>query len=336
MAGEGTEARPEAQRSPKAPSLLGSTLGRLDWARAGEAIAGETTTPRSRAVDADLTKRITRRYRAEVEKTERDRLQRYVRLEQQVEVMPDQHQMARTVKNELENVQKKAGMEAISYTTWDDALGSEEMKKRLEFLSWYALNGESKEELPDVCYEGEFLYGLRHGKGKHTYQGEVYEGSWLWGQRHGKGVCIQTDGTKVIGSWKDGKLEGAVTIEGKTGGTLFEGEFKAGKRDGFGRQVFPNGDTYAGGWKDGIMHDRGVYHFANGDHLEGIWHEGKYHGPAYFRGADGSVSRRVYQNGVLLTCQDYFLESQKFSKEMSRDVMQKHTALWEYPKHALE
>eukprot|EP00913_Durusdinium_trenchii_P018843 g17706.t1 len=332
-------------------------------------------------------------------------------------------------------------MEAISYTTWDDALGSEEMKKRLEFLSWYALNEEviglkawdclrrwqerswcgkmfvwrlarfsahghaapklvcllmaaqvavtglhngcsqslpgrapkritiedrlnldlmapAWKELPDVCYEGEFLYGLRHGKGKHTYQGEVYEGSWLWGQRHGKGVCIQTDGTKVIGSWKDGKLEGAVTIEGKTGGTLFEGEFKAGKRDGFGRQVFPNGDTYAGGWKDGIMHDRGVYHFANGDHLEGIWHEGKYHGPAYFRGADGSVSRRVYQNGVLLTCQegcaafetklqqteyshrliweDYFLESQKFSKEMSRDVMQKHTALWEYPKHALE
>jgi len=29
----------------------------------------------------------------------------------------------RSVKNELENVQKKAGMEAISYTTWDDTFG---------------------------------------------------------------------------------------------------------------------------------------------------------------------------------------------------------------------
>lgn len=30
---------------------------------------------------------------------------------------------SRSVKNELENVQKKAGMEAISYTTWDDTFG---------------------------------------------------------------------------------------------------------------------------------------------------------------------------------------------------------------------
>jgi len=107
---------------------------------------------------------------------------------------------------------------------------------------------------------------------------------------------------------------------------------------------------------------------------------------------------QVYENGVLLKCQasdsegflwavshkletgqivafkseqaahrcvqDYFLDSQKFSKEMNRDVMQKslsrkkspnqntpfrhrhfiaishvwprHTALWEYPKHALD
>eukprot|EP00434_Breviolum_minutum_P024203 symbB.v1.2.021370.t1/scaffold1843.1/size100617/6 len=309
------EPRDDTQRSPKAPSLLGCTLGRLDWAKAGEAIAKESATPRRRF----LTKRITRRYKAEVEKSEKERLQRYIRLEQQVKIMPDQYQMARSVKNELENVQKKAG--------------SEDMKKRLEFLSWYATNGESKEELTDDgCYEGEFLYGMRHGKGKHTYQGQVYDGNWLWGQRHGSGVCTQYDGTKMLGTWKDGKLEGSVTILGKTGEKQFEGEFKAGKRDGFGQQVFSNGDMYAGGWKDGVMHDRGVYHFANGDYLEG----GRYHGAAYFHGADGSVSRRVYENGVLLKCQDYFLESQKFSKEMNREVMQKHTALWEYPKHALD
>lgn len=335
MEGEARDEPP--QRSPKAPSLLGSTLGRLDWARAGEAIAKDSTTPRSPVVNGDLTKRITRRYKAEVEKSERERLQRYVRLEQQVKIMPDQYEMARTVKSELDTIQRKAGLEAISYTTWDDTFGSEDMKKRLEFLSWYTTNGESKEELnDDGCYEGEFLYGMRHGKGKHTYQGQVYEGNWLWGQRHGSGVCTQSDGTQMAGTWKDGKLEGSVKIVGPTGEKLFEGEFKAGKRDGFGQQVFSNGDTYAGGWKDGLMHDRGVYHFANGGFLEGVWQEGRYHGAAYFHGADGSVSRRVYENGVLLKCQDYFLDSQKFSKEMNRDVMQKHTALWEYPKHALD
>ncbi|CAJ1442700.1 unnamed protein product [Effrenium voratum] len=326
---------PEPQRSPKAPSLLGSTLGRLDWARAGEAIAKEST-PRSPTVNADLTKRITRRYRAEVEKSERDRLRRYVRLDQQVKIMPDQHKMARTVQAELESVQRKAGMEAISYTTWDDTFGSEDMKKRLDFLSGYATNGKSTEELKDDgLYEGEFLYGLRHGKGKHTFQDQVYEGQFMWGHRHGAGVCVKTDGTKTTGTWKSGRLDGSVTIL-KDGQQIWQGEFKAGKRHGVGQQVFTNGEIYSGGWKDGMMHDRGVYHFTNGDQLEGVWREGRYDGPAYLHRADGSVSRRVYQDGVLVTCQDYFLDSQKFSKEMCRDVMQKHTALWEYPKHALE
>ena len=43
---------------------------------------------------------------------------------------------------------------------------------------------------------------MRHGKGKHTYQGEVYEGAWLWGHRHGSGVCTLSDGTKMVGTWK--------------------------------------------------------------------------------------------------------------------------------------
>ena len=37
--------------------------------------------------------------------------------------MPDQYEMARTVKSELETIQRKAGLEAISYTTWDDTFG---------------------------------------------------------------------------------------------------------------------------------------------------------------------------------------------------------------------
>jgi len=326
-----------AARGPKAPSLLGLTLGRLDWAKAGEAIAKQGSTPRSPAVNPDLTKRITRRYRAEVDKSEKARLQRYVRLDQQVKIMPDQHQMARDVKADLESVQRKAGMEAIPYSTWDDTFGSEDMKKKLEFLSGYAVNGPSTEELKDDgLYEGEFLYGLRHGKGKHTFQKQVYDGSWLWGKRHGNGTCTESDGTKVVGTWKAGLLDGVVTIHSKDGQKMFEGEFKAGKRHGIGQQVFSNGDIYSGGWKDGMMHDRGSYHFANGDQLEGTWREGRYDGPAYLHCADGSVSRRVYEDGVLLKCQDYFLESQKFSKEMNRDVMQKHTALWEYPKNALD
>lgn len=36
---------------------------------------------------------------------------------------PKEPRLARTVQAELESVQRKAGMEAISYTTWDDTFG---------------------------------------------------------------------------------------------------------------------------------------------------------------------------------------------------------------------
>lgn len=44
----------------------------------------------------------------------------------------------------------------------------------------------------------------------------------------------------------------------------------------------------------------------------------------------------MYEHGVLLNRQDCFLDSQTFSQEMNREVLQQHTALWAYPNHALD
>jgi len=346
------EVRPSTAPSAGTPrkvrphSLLGLSLGRPDLAPPLSAIdpsstAGSETTTLALTqrlptvcVNSDLTKRISRRYKAEVTEAEKQRLGLFVPLHQRVTMLPDEREMARTVKGDLDAALKKAGVEAVG---WDALMGADDMQKRMQFLSSHATTGISVEEYgADGRYEGEFLYGLRHGQGKHQFKNEVYEGEWKWDRRHGHGALTQRDGSKISGNWKAGKPDGFASIHDATGATTYEGEFKDGKRQGLGRQIFLNGDSYEGGWQNGLIHDRGVYYYANGDRLIGMWCEGRYDGPSMLHFKDGSISRRVYRHGVLLSSQDYELSMQKFGKPLTRDVMQMHTSDWEYPKHSLD
>jgi len=291
------------------------------------------TTPRLPALNHDLTKRITRRYKAEVAKVEKERLETFVPLHQRDTSGLDNYDMARSVKSEMEMLSKKAGSQAVP---WDSILSADPLVKKMQFLSNHASSTAYEEELQkDAPYTGEFMYGLRHGAGKSEHGGEVYQGGWLWDARHGQGTLTHKDGSKTTGEWKAGKLDGRAVTHGQAGNVIFDGEYKEGKRQGIGRYVIPDsGDVYEGGWQGGRMHGRGVYHFSNGDKLVGMWKEGRYDGAAMIHYSDGSVSRRVYKDGVLVTTQDYDLEDQKFGKELNRDVVQKHTALWQMTAHA--
>lgn len=138
-------------------------------------------------------------------------------------------------------------------------------------------------------FEGTFLNDPHHG-------GPTF---------HGQGQRRNVDGSVYTGEWKDGQPDG--NGEWHAPPPSFEsylGEWKNGKRHGFGIHKFANGDMYEGDWKEGKFHDRGQYNYANGDKFCGIWDMGiKAHGSFYFH--DGRSSRRTYQNGRLVTCQDF-------------------------------
>lgn len=362
----------QTTKKPKGPSLLGSRLGRLDLAKTGGSIATATghslaltssartdatatgmdsslvlassarsgsdpmalTTPRLPTVDPNVTKRISRKYKAEVEKSEKQRAMTYVPLTHRDQIPPDDRQMARTVKKDLDGILKQSGKDTVP---WDSLFGTDGMQKKMQYLGGHAINAPATEELlRGGNYEGEFLFSLRHGAGKQEFQDDVYDGGWMWDKRHGAGTLTQSDGTTISGTWKAGLLDGHVSMKDRDGKIFFEGEFKDGKRHGIGRLDFPNGDRYDGGWKQGVLHDRGSYHYANGDVLIGMWHEGRYDGPAMLMFEDGSASRRVYKDGVLVSSQDFQTDTQKFGKEANRDFMLKHTTKWEYPKQAVE
>ena len=86
-----------------------------------------------------------------------------------------------------------------------------------------------------LVYEGEFLDGRRHGKGK-EYLGRwfnyvVFEGGYLNGERNGKGKEFDIDG-KIIyeGEYLNGERNGKGKEYDEEGKIIFEGEYINGEK----------------------------------------------------------------------------------------------------------
>lgn len=249
-------------------------------------------------------------------------------------VKPDELQTARSVKRDMDTVLHKVGaVNVVGGADYDKLVGTDTFQQNMQFLVGHAKTGRFVEQYgADGRYEGDFLYGMRHGKGKHEFRGEVFDGDWKWDQRHGWGTLTMRDGSQTKGEWEGGKPHGFISMVDTKGTVAYEGEFKTGKRHGLGRQLFESGDMYDGGWKDGRLHDRGVYYFTNGDKLYGMWSDGVYDGVGVFHYVDGSISRRVYKQGLLMNVQDFEHASQRFGRDLNRENMQRHTKDEKFPR----
>ena len=91
-------------------------------------------------------------------------------------------------------------------------------------------NGKGKEYdfKGNLEYEGEFLNGIRNGKGKEYYENKElkYEGEYLNGKRHGKGKeYYDNEHLKYKGDYLNGKKHGKGKEYYYSGELLFEGEY---------------------------------------------------------------------------------------------------------------
>ena len=60
-----------------------------------------------------------------------------------------------------------------------------------------------------AIYNGEWLGGLRHGKGVMKWpDGAIYEGEWNYGQAFGRGIFHHVDGDMYEGQWSGNKANG--------------------------------------------------------------------------------------------------------------------------------
>jgi len=111
-------------------------------------------------------------------------------------------------------------------------------------------------------YNGEFVGGLREGRGTLDYaNGNVYSGEWKANNFQGYGLF----------KWAT-YLEGATTIRGR---------------------------RYEGYWEDGYKSGRGVLHVGQGDVYEGCFQKDEYSGEGILTKKEGTVMRGQWRNGFL-------------------------------------
>lgn len=166
----------------------------------------------------------------------------------------------------------------------------------------------------EVLHNRELSKSLMSGKFQNcSSTGGVtrYEGTFLNDPHqerplpHGQGLRENPDGSTYAGQWKDGFPDGRGEWKAPAPSCeSYIGEWKKGKKHGFGRHNFANGDSYEGDWEAGKFQDRGKYVYANGDVFMGMYQNGvKVSGTFYFK--DGRVSTRKWENGKLISCQDF-------------------------------
>jgi hypothetical protein len=95
-------------------------------------------------------------------------------------------------------------------------------------------------------YEGYFLDGLCHGKGKFVWEeGMQYIGDFYQNMRHGKGIYKTDSGYVYDGDWVYEEATGMAKIHWSDGNE-YEGEVKKSLPDGEGLKTFASGGTYKG------------------------------------------------------------------------------------------
>ena len=100
---------------------------------------------------------------------------------------------------------------------------------------WKDGNMESSEEAlwtrPEGSnYEGNFVGGFKHGKGKQVYAdtGSVYIGEWANGYEHGHGAVTYQDGSSFEGRFRFGRRDGPGVFTPANGGIPEKRVFKGG------------------------------------------------------------------------------------------------------------
>merc|ERR1711874_941158 len=162
-----------------------------------------------------------------------------------------------------------------------------------------------------MTYDGDWKNKAAHGYGVMKWQnGDRYEGDWVEGLRQGKGkYTCKASGGKYEGDYKDDKKEG----EGKynwNNGDWYEGQWKSGLRHGKGLYVWKEKNEnseeieeigrYEGDWLDGIKEGTGKFTYANGDVFTGPYVGGNRHGQGQLVKQDGEERSENYKEGKLV------------------------------------
>ena len=148
-------------------------------------------------------------------------------------------------------------------------------------------NGEGTYKWVDGgTYQGEFLAGLKSGKGTLRLGEIFYKGDFINDKYHGEGRLVVKGEYEYVGEFSNGEFHGKGIIRYENGKT-FNGEFNNGKKVGEGVLTIKHGEDgpeekYVGEFQDDYYHGFGKYTFKDGSVYEGNWDRGKKSGKGTF------------------------------------------------------
>lgn len=174
----------------------------------------------------------------------------------------------------------------------------------------------------DCLYEGYWLNGHPHGKGKLIFSTGIivkttfingaygndgtiiwpnigiYEGALVDGKPHGLGTLIFKSGIKYTGAFANGSMHGkGVLICNET---TYSGEMKNNLRDGKGILTRANGDTFEGLWANDLKHGKGILTLTSRKYVqEGEWKNNRPDGLFRAKKPNGNIITGVYSQGTI-------------------------------------
>ncbi|PHJ16481.1 morn repeat-containing protein, partial [Cystoisospora suis] len=105
---------------------------------------------------------------------------------------------------------------------------TEKKKEKEEEKERYDISEEEEKEEEEEDYS---MYVVPHGEGlsKHKALGETYEGQWMYGARHGQGESISSEGVRYLGGWQCGYEHGEGLLVNTDTQKQYEGKFLYGR-----------------------------------------------------------------------------------------------------------
>lgn len=145
-------------------------------------------------------------------------------------------------------------------------------------MSW--ANGDS--------YDGEFLAGLFHGKGKFVSEHSgTYTGDYVRGYMEGRGVLTYPGGNRYEGEFVANQFEGKGRLVYTTG-DIYQGDFINGEMNGSGKWQYADKSIYIGQVAQGVIQGKGELQRVTGEKYTGDFVAGKMHGQGVFDDGRGN------------------------------------------------
>jgi hypothetical protein len=145
-------------------------------------------------------------------------------------------------------------------------------------------------------YDGEFLAGLMHGKGKFVsaYSGN-YSGDYVRGRMEGRGLLTYPDGSRYEGEFAGNQFHGKGRLAYPRG-DVYQGDFEKNKMHGSGKWTFADKSFYIGQVVDGVIQGKGELQRATGEKYTGDFVAGKMYGQGVFDDGRGNRYSGEFQS----------------------------------------